>query len=143
MEARLYQGYKGAMAVERGPLVFALPIVTDWKKFRDRPNLPFDDWEVYPKSPWNYALQIDREHPDRSIAFEERAVGTSPFSTSSTPLVARVKGRRLAGWGLEKGAAAPPPESPLTSREPLEDLTLIPYGCTDLRLTEFPILTTP
>jgi hypothetical protein len=143
MEARLYQGYKGAMAVERGPLVFALPIDTDWKKFRDRPNLPFDDWEVYPKSPWNYALQIDREHPERSIVFEERAVGTSPFSTSGTPLVARVKGRRLAGWGLEKGAAAPPPESPLTSREPLEDLTLIPYGCTDLRLTEFPILTTP
>jgi uncharacterized protein len=143
MEARLYQGYKGAMAVERGPLVFALPIDTDWKKFRDRPNLPFDDWEVYPKSPWNYALQIDREHPERSIVFEERAVGTSPFSTSGTPLVARVKGRRLAGWGLEKGAAAPPPESPLTSQEPLEDLTLIPYGCTDLRLTEFPILTTP
>jgi uncharacterized protein len=143
MEARLYQGYKGAMAVERGPLVFALPIDTDWKKFRDRSNLPFDDWEVYPKSPWNYALQIDQEHPDRSIVFEERAVGTSPFSTSGAPLVARVKGRRLAGWGLEKGAAAPPPESPLTSREPLEDLTLIPYGCTDLRLTEFPILTTP
>jgi hypothetical protein len=143
MEARLYQGYKGAMAVERGPLVFALPIDTDWKKFRDRPNLPFDDWEVYPKSPWNYALQTDREHPERSIVFEERAVGTSPFSTSGAPLVARVKGRRLAGWGLEKGAAAPPPESPLTSRERLEDLTLIPYGCTDLRLTEFPILTTP
>ena len=63
------------MAIERGPLVFALPIDTEWKKVRDRHNLPFDDWEVYPKSPWNYALQIDRAHPARSIVFEERAVG--------------------------------------------------------------------
>ena len=23
------------------------------------PNLPFDDYEVMPKSPWNYALDID------------------------------------------------------------------------------------
>ena len=55
-------------------------------------------------------------------------------------MFARVKGRRLIGWGLEKGAAAPPPQSPVASQEPLEDLTLIPYGCTDLRITEFPTL---
>jgi DUF1680 family protein len=143
MEARLYQGYNGALAVERGPLVFALPIDADWKRFRDRPDLPFDDWEVYPKSPWNYALQIDRVHPGRSVVFEDRTIGANSFSTSGAPVVARVKGRRVAGWGLEKGAAAPPPESPVTSQGPLEDLTLVPYGCTDLRLTEFPILSTP
>jgi uncharacterized protein len=54
-----------------------------------------------------------------------------------------VKGRRLPGWGLEKGAAAPPPSSPVTSQEPLVELTLIPYGCTDLRVTEFPRLASP
>jgi hypothetical protein len=54
-------------------------------------------------------------------------------------VIAKVKGRRIPSWGLERGAAAPPPTSPVTSTGPLEDLMLIPYGCTDLRITEFPM----
>lgn len=140
MSVRLFQGYNNAVAIERGPLVYALPIDAEWKKLRDRPNLPFDDWEVYPKSPWNYALQLDREHPEQSIVFEERTVGRSPFSLKGAPMIAKVKGRRVVAWGLEKGAAAPPPSSPIASTEPVEQLTLVPYGCTDLRVTEFPTL---
>ncbi len=79
MPVRLFQGYNNAVAIERGPLVYALPIDTEWKKLRDRPNLPFDDWEVYPKSPWNYALQLDRDHPEQSVVFEEKAVGKATF----------------------------------------------------------------
>jgi DUF1680 family protein len=135
---RLYRGFQDAVAIARGPLVFALPIEAEWRKVKD--NAQFADWEVYPKSPWNFALQLDREHPERSISFEERTMGGNPFSTSGAPLVARVKGRRVPAWDLERGAAAPPPVSPVTSAEPPEDLTLIPYGCTDLRITEFPVL---
>jgi len=143
MRINLYNGYKSAVAIERGPLVYALPIDTEWKKFRHRENLPFDDWEVYPKSPWNYAVQIDRDHPERSVTFEDRALGTTPFSSKGAWAIAKIKGRRLPGWVLEKGAAAPPPLSPVTSDLPLEELTLVPYGCTDLRVTEFPILASP
>jgi uncharacterized protein len=137
MSPRVYRGDRDAVAIERGPLVFALPIEAEWKKVKDNPR--FADWEVYPKSPWNYALRLDREHPERSIAFEERPIGKAPFSTAGAPVVAKVKGRRVPSWGLERGAAAPPPAGPVASAEPLEDLTLIPYGCTDLRITEFPV----
>ncbi len=138
MKAALREGFNDSVSIERGPLVYSLKIATEWKKLRGRE--PFADYEVFPTTPWNYALEIDREHPERSITFESKAVGATPFSQEGAPILARVKGRKLPGWGMEKNAAAPPPKSPVTSREPLDDLILIPYGCTDLRVTEFPTL---
>jgi hypothetical protein len=37
-------------------------------------------------------------------------------------------------------SAAAAPQSPLKSDQPLEELVLIPYGCTNIRITEFPQL---
>ncbi|QEH34600.1 hypothetical protein OJF2_31410 [Aquisphaera giovannonii] len=138
---RLYEGDNDSVAVERGPLVYSLSVGAEWRKVKDNPQ--FADWEVRPTSAWNYALEIDREHPGRSITFEERPIQASPFATEAPAVVARVKGRRLPGWTIEKGAAARPPASPARSEAPEEELTLVPYGCTDLRVTEFPTLGGP
>jgi hypothetical protein len=138
MPTTLYRGYHDSVAIERGPLVYALKIGAAWKKLRGQE--PYADYEVFPTTPWNYALAIDRDHPEASMTFETRPVGDRPFSQEGAPALARVKGRRLPSWTLEKNAAAPPPKSPVGSDAPLEDLVVIPYGCTDLRVTEFPIL---
>ena len=52
----------------------------------------------------------------------------------------RVKGRRVPEWDMYMNSAGPLPQSPVKSSEPIEELTLIPYGCAKLRITEFPLL---
>ena len=143
MPPSLWRGYNDAVAITRGPLVYALKMGEDWRRIHaDAPyrELPHADWEVYPTTPWNYALAVDEATLAEDITFAVHPVGEMPFSPDGAPISATVKGRRLPGWGMEHGSAADAPRSPVTSSEPLETLTLIPYGCTNLRITEFPVL---
>ncbi len=143
MPGKVTRRYNQALAVERGPLVFALNPRETWTRVNaDQPHRepPHADFEVRPASPWNYGLLVDEAQPGRSLRFEERPVGERPFSPEGAGVVAHVRGRRLPGWKLEHGWAAEVSPQPESSREPLEDLVLIPYGCAKLRVTEFPRL---
>lgn len=149
MHAVVTTRYNEAVAVERGPLVYALKLAEQWTRVNaDKPHreLPHADFEVRPTSPWNYGLVIDPARPDVGIRFEERPVGERPFSPEGAGVVATAHGRRLPDWKLVDGWAGEvspadahwsDPARAVT-QAPVEEIELVPYGCTNIRITEFP-----
>jgi hypothetical protein len=131
------RGYNDSVSIDRGPLVFSYPIGEDWVKLRDRGMTA--DWQVFPSSQWNYALAVS-EKTIGEAPVTERPVGSSPFSLKEAPVTLRVEARRLPSWQAIDGAADPVPQSPVTSEEPQESVTLVPYAAAKLRVTAFPVL---
>ena len=127
---------QGALGIQRGPLVYVLAVEERWQKLRGTD--PYADWEVYPASPWNYGLLMDKIKPERSLRVETRPVARQPFVAKDAPVRLIGKGRRIPDWTLAMNSADTPPLSPVASEEPLEDITLVPYGSARLRVTELP-----
>lgn len=148
MAALVTKRYNEAIAVERGPLVYSLKLGEQWTQVNaDKPHrqLPHGDFEVRPTTPWNYGL-VASGAGLAGLRFEERAIGERPFSPEGAGMVATVRARRMPNWKIVRGWAgelstadaawADPGRAP--TAEPEEMVTLIPYGCTNIRITEFP-----
>ena len=122
--------------MERRPLVFSYGIGENWVKLRDRGMTA--DWQIYPTTQWNYALALDPASQAHGIAVIETEINQLPFSARHTPVKLEVKARKLPQWRAVDGVADPVPESPVTSDQPEETITLIPYAAAKLRITAFP-----
>ena len=137
MAPRVVPGFHDSVSVERGPLVFSFPIGESWVKLRTHGMAP--DWQVFPTEAWNYALHLP-ENPAYSLQAEEHPIGGSPFARTGTPVTLQVSARRLPLWRAVDGVADVVPQSPVTSQEADENITLVPYGAAKLRITAFPTL---
>ena len=130
--------WRNSIVLRRGPLVLALKIGEQWIKIRGQE--PHADWEVHPTTPWNYGLLVDPARASKQVVVERRPLGRNPFFHEETPIVARVKARRIPEWTMVNSSAGPLPESPVASTQPDEEVLLIPYGAAKLRLTAFPVV---
>jgi hypothetical protein len=136
MAPRVSRWFHDSVAIERGPLVFSYGIGESWVKLRDRGMTA--DWQVFPSTAWNYALEIDPTAPEKSIEVTEAEIGPEPFARSHVPVRLSVKARKLDKWRAEDGVANPIPQSPVVSDRPEETISLIPYAAAKLRITAFP-----
>ena len=139
MKPFLTRGFRDSVTVHRGPLVFSHSPGELWSKLRERG--PTADWQVFGKGAWNYALAVNDGNV-ATLEVAESPMGTRPFAAENCGVKVQVPARRLTSWSDVDGVAAPVPQSPVTSTEPLEHLQLLPYAAAKLRITAFPTMET-
>ena len=134
---------------QRGPLLFAYAIpqqmtedTTEYEcmhgKKPDNPD--FKCWNITPTGDFNYAYADDGKAIDIIYPAIEKIGGTIPFDLNYTPVKLRIPVKKIE-WNLKEDryTSGLPEQGHLSllSNE-TQYIDLVPYGCTELRLTVFP-----
>ena len=136
-DSKLRRRPSGMNCVWRGPLLYSLPIEEEWEKLeytRDgvERKYPYCDYQIFPRSKWNYAFWRNQ------FDFNQHGIGKIPFDPNSPPVSLTTKMIEV-DWGFSSGVCDEKPKDLKPIGKP-QLMKLIPYGCTNLRMTEMPLI---
>jgi hypothetical protein len=161
LNIRVEKRYNNSLSVLRGPLYFSLRIDKEYRNVKiNYDNFGYKgsvDWEIYPKSSWNYGLMVDKNNLTRGVDLVENEVSQYPFADKGdmiwsvdsakyipwdkdAAVVITTRGMKIPGWILKDNSADVPPVSPVRPEGAAEVIQLVPYGSARLRITEFPVI---
>ncbi|MGN7821546.1 beta-L-arabinofuranosidase domain-containing protein [Chitinophaga sp. 22536] len=146
MEVTVSAWGRNSRAVERGPLVYALKLNERWEKGRDEHEGEY--FSIFPEGPWNYGLlEKAVKAPVQSFTVHQGKPVTNDFvwNLEHAPVSITTSAKRIPAWQLVDDVAP----QPVTTREGTykgqtaaeeETITLVPYGCTKVRIVAFPVV---
>ncbi|MGM7723005.1 beta-L-arabinofuranosidase domain-containing protein [Metabacillus sp. Hm71] len=137
-ETEFIERPENMVAVRRGPLLYSIAIEEEWEmvNYGNEEKLrifPHCDYELFPKSQWNYG------YADKKIEYTFNGVGDIPFSTKEAPIEAKAKVVEI-DWPKTNGVVTKVPVDRKPLSQLIKEVTLLPYGCTNLRMTEVPYI---
>ena len=126
----------GSVTIHYGALLLALPLAAKTRVLRGVP--PFADYEFLPCEEWRYGVC---QAALSQAVVTTREPGTLPFDTDAPPLAVSLPLAPAPHWKKRQNSAGDVPAPYSTNEKSLVTKTMIPYGCTQLRIAQFPIAT--
>ncbi|ATL49695.1 hypothetical protein COR50_01740 [Chitinophaga caeni] len=141
MDIEISRWAEQSVAVERGPLVYALKIEEHWQKHHDDEYGEY--FEVLPGNDWNYGL-VEKaiQSPNTSFEVVKKDIPGDqyPWNLSGAPIHLVAKAKKIPSWTIYNNMPGPLPMPFVATEGAEQEITLVPYGCTTLRVTEFPVV---
>lgn len=146
MEVTVSAWGRNSRAVERGPLVYALKLKERWEKGVDEHEGEY--FSIFPEGAWNFGLlekAVNAPVQNFTVHRDKPVSNDFVWNLEHAPVSMTTSAKRIPAWQLVDDVAP----QPVTTREGTykgqtaaeeETITLVPYGCTKVRVVAFPVV---